>query len=65
MNEEWEDKSPLTTKSSGARFWDNTNHLTPVQGIITAPSNLQSSIFIRIHNYKNAASFREAKKSIS
>lgn len=46
MNEEWEDKSPLTTESSGARFWDNTNHLTPVQEIITAPSNLQSSIFI-------------------
>lgn len=45
MNEELEDKSPLTTKSSGATFWDNTNHLSPLQEIITAPSNLWSSIF--------------------
>lgn len=45
MNEDWEDERPFTIESSGARCWDNTNHLTTVQGIITAPqtSSHQSS----------------------
>jgi len=62
MNEEWQDKNLLTTKSSGARFRDNTNHLTTIQGMITAPQTYKHQSSFSIPNCKRTASFRETKK---
>lgn len=65
MNEEWRNRSPLIIEPSGARSWDNTNHLTTVQGIITAPHAYSHQSSFSMYNAGGQLALERDKKSIS